>query len=141
MDKATTIRKSAAILLKDRKLLVVKEKDKEFFISPGGKPEPGESPEETLIRELREELGLETTSEQFEPFGTFTATAAGRDNVIVEMTVFLVNNWIPEAIKLNPEDKVNEYRWIDTSLAKDIKLGSIFEHEVLPKLKTNGLVD
>ncbi len=141
MDITKNIRKSAAILLKDRKLLVVKEKDKEFFISPGGKPEPGESLEETLIRELREELGLETTPEQFELFGTFTATAAGHDNVIVEITAFLVNNWNPESIKLNPHDKVNEYCWVDTSSATSIELGSIFKHEVVPKLKNLDLLD
>lgn len=35
---------------------------------PGGKLEPGESPEAALVRELREEVALEVAREDLEPF-------------------------------------------------------------------------
>jgi 8-oxo-dGTP pyrophosphatase MutT (NUDIX family) len=40
-------------------LLGVRSRGRDRFYLPGGKPEPGETDEEALVREVREELGLE----------------------------------------------------------------------------------
>lgn len=37
--------------------------------------------------------------------------------------------------------EVEEIRWITSSVPLDLKVGSIFAHEVLPRLKNLGLVD
>jgi 8-oxo-dGTP diphosphatase len=53
----------AALILRDAKLLVCqRRRDDSHGLQwefPGGKIEPGESPAQALIRELREELGIE----------------------------------------------------------------------------------
>ncbi len=54
----------AGILLRDGKILLAQRKEAAAFALkwefPGGKIEPGESPEEALERELQEELGIHT---------------------------------------------------------------------------------
>lgn len=54
-----TIDKLAWLHLVERKLLVVRSHPRQLFYLPGGKHDPGESDQQALIREIREELSIE----------------------------------------------------------------------------------
>ncbi len=47
------------LIIKDRKILLVTGHGADFYWTPGGGVEIGEIPEETLHREIKEELGVE----------------------------------------------------------------------------------
>ncbi len=132
------IYKAAGILIKDRKLLIEKSENKEFFIAPGGSIEEGETPKEALVRELWEEFNIKVSASDFEEFGHFHAKAAGQEENIVHMNVFIVKKWEGEP---SPHAEVREIMWVTSDIPKDIKIGSIFEHEVIPRLKSLGLID
>lgn len=132
------IHKAAGILIKNRKLLVEKSVNKDFFISPGGSVEPGESAKQTLVRELLEEFNVQVNEDDLSEFGTFTAKAAGQEDKIVKMDVFIVNKWFGEP---EPDHEVEKILWINSSIPENIKVGSIFEHEVIPRLIKQNLID
>lgn len=133
-----TIHKSAGIIICNRKLLVERSEGKEHFISPGGSIEKGETAEQALVRELMEEFQLVVVESDLEKFGEFKADAAGRPGLVVEMEVFIVQKWEGEP---TPDSEVEEIAWVDSQNEQALPLGSIFEHDVIPKLKQENLID
>jgi 8-oxo-dGTP diphosphatase len=138
MDTKTDIYKAAGILIRDRKLLVERSTGKEFFIAPGGSIEAGETQTEALVRELMEEFQVTVAKADLEPFGEFDAVAAEQPGRIVHMAVFIVKQWQGEP---TPDNEVEEILWLTSEIPAGIQVGSIFAHDVIPRLREQGLID
>lgn len=88
-DTQPVIRVSAVVLRDERgHFLTVRKRGTSMFMFPGGKPEHGESPAQTAIRELDEELGVTLEEDRLELIGTFSAPAANEPDHVVESVVF-----------------------------------------------------
>lgn len=72
------IDKVALVYLQDKKVLMVRSKDKDLWFIPGGKREGDETDEETLEREVKEELGVEVNLASVRYYGAFEAQAYGK---------------------------------------------------------------
>ena len=62
------IEKVAWVHLDEGRLLAARTHGRDLFYLPGGKPEPGEDIEQTLVREIREELGVTLDASTITPF-------------------------------------------------------------------------
>lgn len=88
--KRVLIDKLAYLRVKERKLLVTLSKGKDTWYVPGGKREAGESDEDALIREVKEELAVDLKSETITKYGVFEAPAHGKpEGTFVQMTCYM----------------------------------------------------
>ena len=106
------IDKIAWIEIRDGKILSTLSKGKSKYYIPGGKREIGESDEQTLVREIKEELSVDIASHSMQHIGTFEAQSDGHDEgVTVRMTCYEADY----TGSLKPDNEIQEIRWLTTA--------------------------
>lgn len=131
------IHKAAGVIIQNKKILALRTRGKETFVNPGGKLEPGETPKQALVRELQEELQIRVREEDLLEYGTYYSQAAYDPEKSLQLDAFIVKTWSGE---LNPDNEIDEMQWIGFVLPDGMKIASIMEHDLLPKLKQDGLI-
>jgi 8-oxo-dGTP diphosphatase len=103
------IDKIAWIHIQDGAILSTRSAGKDTYYIPGGKREPGESDIETLVREIREELGVIIVMDSATHAGTFQAQAHGHpDGTLVRMTCYTADY----QGELQPSSEIEQIVWL-----------------------------
>ena len=97
---------AAIILDEQQQLLLVRKKNTQFFMQVGGKLEPDELPEQTMLREIKEEIGVDATIEQF--VGRFETRAANEADHLLVSYVYHVS--IDQLPRIDAE--IAEMKWV-----------------------------
>lgn len=122
---------ACALIDPDGRILVAQRPDgKEhagLWEFPGGKMEAGERAEQTIVRELREELGVEPCEQCLQPF-SFASHAYEKFDLL--MPLFLCRQWDGfvrpnegQRVKWVYPDKLLELEWVpaDIPLAQELR--------------------
>ena len=128
------IDKLAWLYIRDGKLLSARSKNKDLFYIPGGKREKGESDEQALIREIKEEISVDLVASSIKYAETFKAQADGKDSdTIVKLTCYFADY----QGELSPDAEIDE---IDFIGYKDKSLCSLGSIKVMGWLKNKNLI-
>ena len=129
------IDKLAWIHIVDRKVLITRSTGKDTYYIPGGKREEGETDEQALIREVKEELSVDLQSDQLEFVQVFEAQAHGKaEGVIVKMTCYSG----PYTGELEADSEIEEVAWFAYA---DKAKSSPVDNLIFDWLKEQDLID
>lgn len=130
------IDKLAWIYIKDRKILSTRSKGKDAWYIPGGKREQGESDQEALVREVKEELSVDLLSQTIVYLGTFKAQAHGKpEGVFVQMTCYTADF----TGDLQPAAEIEEMKYLTSDT--DPMLLSPVDRIIFAYLREKNLID
>lgn len=121
---------AAIILNQHNQLLLVRKKNTQFFMQVGGKLEPNEAPEQTMIREIAEEISAKAEIEQF--VGRFETRAANEAGHQLISYVYQVN--LDQAPQIDAE--IAEMKWIDLDDQQTL-LAPLTKEVVIPWCRAN----
>lgn len=121
---------AAIILDEQQQLLLVRKKNTQFFMQVGGKLEPDELPEQTMLREIKEEIGVDATIEQF--VGRFETRAANEADHLLVSYVYHVS--IDQVPRIDAE--IAEMKWVSLEVSQAF-LAPLTSEIVMPWVRQN----
>lgn len=126
------IDKIAFIETQNGQILSTRSKGKTKYYIPGGKREFGETDEQTLVREIAEELNVRIDKNTMDYVGTFKAQSDGaKEGVIVKMTCYKAQY----EGTIEPTSEIEEIKWLNY---KDLDIISEVDKKIFGFLKENG---
>ena len=129
------IDKLAWIEIKSKSILSTRSYGKDKYYIPGGKRENGETDEQALCREIKEELSVDIKIDTIQFVGVFQAQAHGHPaGTIVQMTCYMADF----TGKLKADSEIEEIKWLNYS---DKDLIAEVDKLIFDYLKENGLLD
>jgi 8-oxo-dGTP diphosphatase len=128
-ESGDVIRIAAAIIFNEAgHVLVVRKRGTQFFMQPGGKIEPDETPLAALARELREELRLEIDRDASLYLGKFIAEAANENDLMVEADAFET----PLRGSVAAAAEIEEIIWVDPFGPLGLPLAPLSRDHIMP---------
>lgn len=137
MCKIKFIRTVWLLVIKNDKLLLAYSNNKRAWYLPGGKIETDELPQQSLVREIWEELTLKIDVKLLKYYCHITAPAYGEDeNLIMEQDCYLYE--LHENI--SPNNEIGAIKFFDSYSYEQEPAQVIGVLQIFKRLKADGLV-
>lgn len=137
MCKIKFIRTVGLLVIKNDKLLLAYSNNKRACYLPGGKIETDELPQQSLVREIWEELTLKIDVKLLKFYCHITAPAYGEEeNLIMEQDCYLYE--LHENI--SPNNEIGAIKFFDSYSYEQEPAQVIGVLQIFKRLKADGLV-
>lgn len=129
----------AGITIQGDEILLIEhtKKDKKYWLVPGGGVDWGESTEEALIREYKEETNLDIEVKDFLFFSE--AISPDKNKHVINLYFLVIIKTDSEPMKIGGESNLSDLRYVSKEEIKDIKLYPNIKEQLLKILNNEQM--
>ena len=136
LDKLLWRPAAYAIIIKDKKILLLKQTN--GYDLPGGGLDLGETPEEAVIREVKEETGLVAANPRLIDCGTAYFKGYGTEKFFQAITIYYKCDYVSGELSKDGFDPLEQEFaetpvWLDLKDLDSIEMGSYREYREVVK--------